>query len=424
MAKSQAKAYFIEALEQKILSIENLLYVSDYASQEFGGTIRIGLSDGKVLNPNKLHAQKVYLTDVLNFVSKTKQELVDRQQIFVTFKVLSSTLNHYGIKDKDKMAIIFEVIEKNLEVMSKADIFVLNSSTVFDFKWKHLTLKKFYDYTQNKNLERLTFPSLFSKQDKQTEEELAEFRETESEYVKRISLCEEQLEVIKNYYFGVDKMHPSDVLRVCKALSLLGVDEQMCNYIESSLMNKINKENEKKKEKARQIAINEASAQKAKQEKPKLTMEDYYQIINSYYDFKNQTPYEYMYPDDLQEFAFALKKVGYNTNDILTLIRDIEFKNNQFEYCSISKDDEDENDQLGIHPIVKYARFYNKIEFYKERYGLEKHAEALKSYFQETFICSQEDYNFWVENLGTVLNDTIEALPKNHEYELQLISRK
>ena len=92
----------------------------------------------------------------------------------------------------------------------------------------------------------------------------------------------------------------------------------------------------------------------------------------------------------------------------MNLLRDIEFKNNGYEY----------------EQTVKYTETLEKLEFYKEKCALQGFIENIKSYVSELTKCSEDEYNFWIEAIENEIKNAMYYIPKNYEYELQLILKQ
>ena len=98
-----------------------------------------------------------------------------------------------------------------------------------------------------------------------------------------------------------------------------------------------------------------------------------------------------------------LTEVGANKEDLYTFIKAAKIANNRFE----------------INPIVLYNEQYYKLEYYKEKLGLETEFDNLKDLYQELFLLGGEDYEFGKKMLETDLHNYLKYLPNNSDYEIE-----
>ena len=79
---------------------------------------------------------------------------------------------------------------------------------------------------------------------------------------------------------------------------------------------------------------------------------------------------------------------------------------------------EKENKKIQNNPISIFINLYNKFKYYEMDLNLTEKIKRIESYIGEIFICSSEDYEFWKESINEELNDILDSLPINHEYEV------
>jgi hypothetical protein len=71
------------------------------------------------------------------------------------------------------------------------------------------------------------------------------------------------------------------------------------------------------------------------------------------------------------------------------------------------------------NPIVLFNRLFERLNYYNENEELRESINQLMSFFQEIFICSSEDYEFWKSMIGEELEKALTFVPKTYEYEME-----
>ena len=71
------------------------------------------------------------------------------------------------------------------------------------------------------------------------------------------------------------------------------------------------------------------------------------------------------------------------------------------------------------NPIVLFNRLFGRLNYYSENEELCESVKQLMEFFQEIFICSNEDYEFWKSMIAEELDKALSFVPKTYEYEIE-----
>lgn len=342
----------------------------------------------------------IMILEIIAFLNKDDNE-INSNVVFGNFSLLCNIMEIFNFKMKEKVDVISYVINRNINsVMTVPDgeniYFTLDnilnvkedfSVSITEFM-KLIATKGFFGKVRKNRFYRLTSNG---QKNIRLLQEFASFSRAE---LKKFL---EQLEIIHIEY--ILKKEPSSLEKVdeiYQAFINLGIDKNICDYLKQKMLEDV---------KNRELLKSFANTDRSKEKEETYSTDYYYSILNSLYDFKNSMPKKYIYPNEMRTIAFVMKKLRYNNEQIMNLLRDIEFKNNGYEY----------------EQTVKYAETLEKLEFYKEKCALQGFIENIKSYVSELTKCSEDEYNFWIEAIENEIKNAMYYIPKNYEYELQLI---
>lgn len=68
--------------------------------------------------------------------------------------------------------------------------------------------------------------------------------------------------------------------------------------------------------------------------------------------------------------------------------------------------------------IVEFIDNYEKLKYYENSYGLQQYLKTIQDYLEFIFICDDEEYACWKDEIEHELNGVMKILPKTYEYEL------
>lgn len=76
------------------------------------------------------------------------------------------------------------------------------------------------------------------------------------------------------------------------------------------------------------------------------------------------------------------------------------------------------------HIVAQYLNLVNKLKSYEKDLNIHKELNELESCFQELFICSNEDYVFWKNNIIELVAELKEFIPNDNVYEMTQAKKK
>ena len=330
--------------------------------------------------------------------------------IFNNFELVSLSFNKNELKDSEALNLIFSLVLRNIE-----------AGILFEKREVHDETEQFISHLSNHKrteiilnavnsggyeglteifkqttLEAVT-PTLFSLRliDKANHFNLEDFRKKHK--------------ILKEHYLDkLDSFNIDDIDIIISTLKELSIDEELCNKVKNALNRILYKSTiREQKEKTRlenERSLTEAfkSTKSSKTIIPKKDFQVVYRELQQYYDFDNMKPKKFLSLNELIYCIHLMLKIDFDEKTINEFIESIE----------------KENKKIQNNPISIFINLYNKFKYYEMDLNLTEKIKRIESYIGEIFICSSEDYEFWKESINEELNDILDSLPINHEYEV------
>lgn len=339
---------------------------------------------------------------IIRLLSTPKEEWDKLAEIFIDFNLLSDFLSASPLKPREHMQVIFYMLEKNLAtpiLSDDADGFDAPAIESFDFKTmtkdeaRAIIHSMEYGRLSTANLENLT------------DEEIAKYTELK-EFIEcnplDLSYLKELHRNISMHYFEkIDSFDYDDVRAILCVLESFGVSSQMC----ASFKYLLDKEVKKREPKEEIIIVRDFH----KKLNEKRVTEKEYKILNrelkKYFDLDNMYVEEPL-SIDMQIYCVSLMiKMGISD---ATIKKALIVMNRNNKYLSGNE-----------NPIVLFNRLFGRLNYYNENEELRESINQLMLFFQEIFICSSEDYEFWKSMIGEELEKALTFVPKTYEYEME-----
>lgn len=303
------------------------------------------------------------------------------KELFTDFSVLNRYLTQFSFDARGKMRVLFHLLEKNIAT----GILDENAVVIDSHKMKDANFKDF----SNHAVQQVVQDDINLK----GETDLCKYETDVSSFVFNHRLLWE------HYFSKRNTYSEEDIINITSALNNLGIDKEFVEVISYILKNQLKKRNQAKQE--FNFVFHET-----KKEKPTLSNKDYNKIlkeIRKYYDPVNSN---LVYPLNWEEAIYCA-----------SLLMRIDAKD--YEIKLFFKEVEKEQEKKLSNPVALYNSLYPRLKYYAEnnRAPDANFIPSLEDIFQEFFIVSDEDYEFWKDSLKQELDCLLPYLPKNYEYE-------
>lgn len=332
------------------------------------------------------------------------------KELFTDFIQLSEFLDSMPLNQRERACIILEAYKKNfrsgiLEIENFEDFFIIDANKIVTVDFKTISAKKVFDlYKNGKILEFI---------DQETDDVLinAQIDELIS---RRNEYCMDGLKIYDNNTRLYDILITKDGVQtddeielVCSIMLGDRVSESVVNDVRTYLVNKRNKVSARKE---RQRKLEEETKVVRKEVVPKtsnlVTDKEYKKLkkeIKEYYD---------LYHVEL------LKSIDYETMIILAskMIRIGINKDEVKRFISKVKDELEVSD----NSIVRFVSEFDRLNYYYE----EEDLACILDYLQEIFICDDEEYEFWKEEVRKELNMLLNPIDKKYDYEFDVAKKR
>lgn len=339
---------------------------------------------------------------VIRLLSTPKEEWDKLAEIFIDFNLLADFLSTSPLKPRECMQVVFYMLERNLAtpiLCDEADGF--DAPAIENFEFKTMSKEEAKDIIHSMEYGRLSTAN----PDDLTEEEIAKYMELkefiDSNPLDLSYLKELHRNISMHYFEKIDSFDYDDVRAILCVLESFGVPKNMCDSFKYLLDKEV-----RKREPKEEIIIVRDFHQKLDE---KRVTEKEYKLLNrelkKYFDLDNMYVEEPL-SIDMQIYCVSLMiKMGISD---ATIKKALIVMNRNNKYLSSNE-----------NPIVLFNRLFGRLNYYSENEELCESVKQLMEFFQEIFICSNEDYEFWKSMIGEELDKALSFVPKTYEYEIE-----
>ncbi len=381
---------FINFLEEKIFLAKNLMekYEETRRKQSILNNSSIILKD--------MQRELKNLETLLAFLKMPKETIMKTHTVYKLFKYISNYLETDEFNVKEKMHIIFYVVQKNnlsFNINPNYIHEVLELNTFKKLYAPDMSMAKFEELAKKIDFVRIggTYTKLLNKKEREINEKINEAIEITKRENKLFMLMHKYLQI--HYFDKLNSYTEKDLKFINVALKKLNVSPKIIG----STIRILTKEMEKRE----QSEKNELQTEKSEKYDYKALEKE----VSASIDLKDMFPLK---PLSLEEKIYILSiliKMNVSKEERNLFLRNCEM---------VSKK---------TSPITKYLENYNRLKYYEESAGLQKEIAFMEDCFQEMMLCSDEDYLFWKESLQEALKQVEHWIPKNYEYEEEKASR-
>lgn len=203
--------------------------------------------------------------------------------------------------------------------------------------------------------------------------------------------------VMQHYFEKQDCYDYQDVDILMKALADLKIANEVLKKVRRVLVKPLKQSKATEEIKEISFSREQNSNLLADKEYKKLKKE-----LSTYFDFQNEKVIRKLTQQEINHCLDIFVKLG----EFDKMISFLSFVDDTLERGQVK------------NPIAYYVIIYNKLKYYEEKLGIQERLKNIEDCLKEMFICTNEDYIFWKNQVETELNDIIQLLPTNYEYEI------
>ena len=306
-------------------------------------------------------------------------------EIFVEFDLLSELLIETKLNMKEQAEIIEYLISKNLAAgVANAKVDYFDIRKLNDFEFKNITYQQAEEFLKTDGYRRL------SEKEKKTELETNAFIELQNfinqnmEQRNDITTIHKTIE--EDYFNHKDSLTEENITSYIDQLKKLKLSDEVATSLRIFLMKKIKKEK----------PIMRLKPMETLKEEPTLSKKQYYELesrLKEVLDLDTMEFKKQVSNTELKELFDIMIQLKYDKEIIYKVARKYEKMNQQ------------------KNAIVLYLEMVDQLRDYVD----EETIHNLEEIFNETFICSREDYIEWKNILKENL---LEQMPKDYTLKL------
>lgn len=339
---------------------------------------------------------------IVRLLSTPKDEWDKLAEVFIDFNILSDFLIMSPLKTREQLQVILYMLEKNLAtpiLCDEADGF--DAPAIENFEFKTMTKEEARDMIHSMEYGRLSTAD----PDDLTEDEIAKYMELkqfiDSNPLDLSYLKELHRNVSMHYFEKIDSFDYDDVRAILCVLESFGVPKNMCDSFKYYFEREV-----KKREPKEEVVIVRDFHKKL--DENRITEKEYNLLnreLKKYFDLDDMYMEEPL-TIDMQIYCVSLMMKMRISLDTIKKALKVMNRNNK-------------NLSDSVNPIVLFNRLYGRLNYYSENEELVESISQIMNFFQEIFICSNDDYEFWKSMIGEELEKALTFVPNTYEYEIE-----
>ena len=339
---------------------------------------------------------------IVRLLSTPKDEWDKLAEVFIDFNILSDFLIMSSLKTREQLQVILYMLEKNLAtpiLCDEADGF--DAPAIENFEFKTMTKEEARDMIHSMEYGRLSTAD----PDDLTEDEIAKYMELkqfiDSNPLDLSYLKELHRNISMHYFEKFDSFDYDDVRAILCVLESFGVPKNMCDSFKYYFEREV-----KKREPKEEVVIVRDFHKKL--DENRITEKEYNLLnreLKKYFDLDDMYMEEPL-TIDMQIYCVSLMMKMRISLDTIKKALKVMNRNNK-------------NLSDSVNPIVLFNRLYGRLNYYSENEELVEAISQIMNFFQEIFICSNDDYEFWKSMIGEELEKALTFVPNTYEYEIE-----
>lgn len=394
---------YLKAYEESLLS--------DMRKELIGKKVVVAKDSNKsdvMRRYSEYQAMFIELKTIKNFFNNIDKE---DQALFTDFIKLCEVLEHLSLNSRERAQLVIEAYKKNvnsgiLSVTEFDNFFIIDANKLVTVDFKTISTEQVFKmYKEGTILDFIYLDEAL--QDDETKAQIDELLERKDEY------CMDSMKIYDNtvrmneLLFQKDSRQTDDEIKVIEGILRHDrVSESVISDVINYIVNKRNKlaSREERERKEKEVVIR--PVQEVKRTSNLVTDKEYKQLkkeIREYYDLYHMELVKDVDYDTMIDLVSKMLRIGVHKDEIKRFI-------------SIVKD----TLTYSENSITRFVSEFDRLNYYYDEYDLEN----ILDYINEIFICSNEDYEFWKEEVRTELSRLLKQIEHKYDYELDVAKKR
>ena len=335
----------------------------------------------------------------------------DDKALLTDFIKFSEILEELPMTPKERAQIIIEAFKKNtrsgiLSVDDFSTSFVIDANKIVTVKFK--TISDYQIFKMFKSGTILDF--IYQDEENITPEvraQIDELIDRKDEYcLDTIKIYDDTLRLYELLIEKDGKQTDDEIALVGKIMLSNRLSQNNVDDVIKYLTNKRNKQLEKQaKKEASEFVVVKPKVEEVKKSNL-VTEKEYRQIkkeIRQYYDLYHMEIVSEIDYETMIRLTSLMLRIGINKGEIKRFISKVK-----------------DTFVVSDNAITNFVHEYDRLNYYFEDYDLKNILE----YLEEIFICSDEDYLFWKDEIEKELDKLLSRIAYKYDYELEVAKKR
>lgn len=335
----------------------------------------------------------------------------DDKALLTDFIKFSEILEELPMTSKERAQIIIEAFKKNtrsgiLSVDDFSTSFVIDANKIVTVKFKTISDDQIFKMFKSGTI--LDF--IYQDEENITPEvraQIDELIDRKDEYcLDTIKIYDDTLRLFELLIEKDGKQTDAEIALVGRIMLSNRLSQNNVDDVIKYLTNKRNKQLEKQaKKEASEFVIVKPKVEEVKKSNL-VTEKEYRQIkkeIRQYYDLYHMELVSEIDYETMIRLTSLMLRIGVNKDEIKRFISKVK-----------------DTFVVSDNAITNFVHEYDRLNYYFEDYDLKNILE----YLEEIFICSDEDYLFWKDEIEKELDKLLIRIAYKYDYELEVAKKR
>lgn len=335
----------------------------------------------------------------------------DDKALLTDFIKFSETLEELPMTPKERAQIIIEAFKKNtrsgiLSVDDFSTSFVIDANKIVTVKFKTISDDQIFKMFKSGTI--LDF--IYQDEENITPEvraKIDELIDRKDKYcLDTIKIYDDTLRLYELLIEKDGKQTDDEIALVGKIMLSNRLSQNNVDDVIKYLTNKRNKQLEKQaKKEASEFVVVKPKVEEVKKSNL-VTEKEYRQIkkeIRQYYDLYHMEIVSEIDYETMIRLTSLMLRIGINKDEIKRFISKVK-----------------DTFVMSDNAITNFVHEYDRLNYYFEDYDLKNILE----YLEEIFICSDEDYLFWKDEIEKELDKLLSRIAYKYDYELEVAKKR
>jgi hypothetical protein len=335
----------------------------------------------------------------------------DDKALLTDFIKFSEILEELPMTPKERAQIIIEAFKKNtrsgiLSVDDFSTSFVIDANKIVTVKFKTISDDQIFKMFKSGTI--LDF--IYQDEENITPEvraQIDELIDRKDEYcLDTIKIYDDTLRLYELLIEKDGKQTDAEIALVGKIMLSNRLSQNNVDDVIKYLTNKRNKQLEKQaKKEASEFVVVKPKVEEVKKSNL-VTEKEYRQIkkeIRQYYDLYHMEIVSEIDYETMIRLTSLMLRIGINKDEIKRFISKVK-----------------DTFVVSDNAITNFVHEYDRLNYYFEDYDLKNILE----YLEEIFICSDEDYLFWKDEIEKELDKLLSRIAYKYDYELEVAKKR